>query len=105
MKKKIYFQTSIVLYIVLSLLIAMLVGAIYVVIEFFTVRIYDVPPSEYMITTATMISIVLLGYYIIKGVRNVIILNIMKYVYHNIWGERKIQYETYIEYSMIQIYL
>lgn len=104
MKKKIFFQISIILYIGLLLFLGLTAAGIYVVSEFFISKISDASAFDWIGMLAGLFTVIFMGYTFIRMARNRIILNESEIFVPENWGNKnnKIQYETHIYYAEIQ---
>jgi hypothetical protein len=104
MKKKVFFQISVILYIALALFLAIIAACVYVVIEFFTSLINNATALEWGYLVAAVGGFIFMAYTFIRLARNRIILNEMEIFVPENWGSKdhKIQYETHISYAEIK---
>ena len=104
MKKRIFFQTSIILYIALALFLAIMAGCVYVVIEFFATLIDSATVLEWEYLVAAVGGFIFMAYTFIRMARNIIVLNETEIFVPENWGsnDHKIQYETHISYVEIK---
>ena len=104
MKKKVFYQISIILYIILTLLILIFSAAVYVVIWFLFKKISAANVWEWAGFIAAIFVIFFIGYTVIRMTKNRIIFNESEIFVPAHWGskENKLQYETHIPYSDIQ---
>lgn len=103
MKRKVYFQISIILYIGLALFLAMMLACLYVVIEFLNVRIQNATAYEWLGFFAAIGGFLYMAYTFYRMARNRIILDKDEIFIPEHWGNKdnKIQYETHIAYKDI----
>lgn len=104
MKKKIFFQISILLYIILALFLAIMGVAVYGMIEFFNSILNNANTADWIGLIAVAGGFLFVAYLFIKGVRNTIILTEIEIFVPEHWGNKdnKLQYETHIPYDEIQ---
>lgn len=102
MKKKVFFQVSIILYIGLTLFLMIMAADVYVIVEFFITRIHNTTSFDWAGLVASIGGFLFMGYTIIRISRNRIILEREEIFVPENWGSNKIQYETHIAYSKIQ---
>ncbi len=104
MKKKVFFQISIILYIVLTLFLAVMAACVYVVIEFFTTLINNATALEWGYLVAAVGGFIFITYTFIRMARNRIILDEKEIFVPEDWGSKdhKIQFETHIPYFEIK---
>ncbi len=108
MKRKIFFQISIILYIALFLFLAIMAAAVYVVVEFLMSRISGATALDWSGFIFAIFGFLFMSYTTFRMGKNRIILDVGEIYVPEHWGskENKIQYETHIAYSDIQnIYL
>ena len=102
MNKKVFYQGSIILYIVIVLLFAIIAAAVYVLVVLFTDG-FNINDWFYWIVIGACCGIVLLmGYKIISFLRNRIILYDDEIFVPGHWGDQKVQYELHIRYCDIK---
>lgn len=104
MKRRIYFQVSIILYIGLALLLAIIIAAIYYIVEFFKSIINKASILEWLELLAAIGGFFYMSYTFWRIARNRIILdkNEIFVPGHIAPKDNKIQYETHIPYRDIE---
>ena len=103
MKRKVYFQISIILYIFLSIILAIFAAAVYAIIWMLKDGLGTATVWEWAGFAAAIFAIGYMGYTIIRMAKNRIILTDKEIYVPDHWGSKdyKIQYETHIAYSEI----
>ena len=103
MKRKVYFQISIILYIFLSIILAIFAAAVYAIIWMLTDGLGTATVWEWAGFAAAIFAIGYMGYTIIRMAKNRIVLTDKEIYVPDHWGSKdyKIQYETHIAYSEI----
>ncbi|MFA6860605.1 MAG: hypothetical protein WCR30_04380 [Clostridia bacterium] len=104
MKRKIFFQVSIILYVVILLFLAFVAAGMYVVFEFFFSKINNANTDDWIGMLAGLFTVMFMGYTFIRFARNKIILDKNEIFVPDHWGNKdnKIQYETHVPYLEIK---
>lgn len=106
--KKVYYQISILLYIVLLLLLSIIAGSIYAIIFFLTTELPNATTYGWVKFISAILFSLCMLYTFIRMARNRIILKDTEVFVPEHWGSKdyKVQYETHIEFKDInEIYL
>lgn len=104
MKRKVFLQVSIILYAIIALFLAIIAGALYVVVEFFRLYIIGAGIFEWASLIAAIAAIIFLSYMIIRLMRNRIIIEESEIYVPAYWGksDNKAQHELRIRYDEIE---
>lgn len=104
MKRKVYYQISIILYMLLAVLLAIFTASVYVVVWFLKDKVFTENVWAWAGFVAAVFAIFFIGYNIIKMAKNRIVLNDKEIYVPEHWGSKdyKLQYETHISYSDIR---
>lgn len=108
MKRKVYFQVSILLYLVLIIILTITFGCIYVMIFFIKDLLHTATTFEWAGFIASIFGFFYTSYSFVRMAKNRIILDNTKIYVPNHWGGKdyKLQYELHISYLDINnIYL
>lgn len=103
MKKKMFFQISIVLYIMLIFFLTIIVAIIYAIIKLLS-NGFNNSTLEWIYLISAILGLAFISYLFIKMAKNRIILKSTEIFVPANWGNKKskIQYETKISYKEIQ---
>lgn len=103
MKRRVFFQISVIVYVVLLLFLAFIVAGFYILIDFFANKINVASVHDWLVVPVGLFTIVFIGYFFIRVVRNRIIFEETEIFVPENWGsaDYKIQYETHVPYSDI----
>lgn len=104
MKKMVFLQISVVLYLSLALFLAIMAACVYVIINFFTKMMNNATALEWGYLIAATGGFIFMTYTFVRMARNRIVLNETEVYVPENWGNKdnKIQYETHIAYTDIR---